>query len=171
MKKSLLFLSTLILTSFWIQAQDSLRVYFFLAEDCPICRYYAGEMQQLYADFHDQGVAFRGVFPVQTSSKRSIDSYQQEFGIPFPLLKDIDQYLARKLDARVTPEVFLAQGDSILYHGRIDNRFDRPGRQRRHVTQHELRDALQAALQGEVIAVRETQPVGCYITRTKPPKP
>jgi len=167
MKPHILFFSLLILSSFWLQAQDSLRVYFFLAEDCPICRYYAGEMQQLYADYHEEGIAFRGVFPVATSSKRSIDEYQEAFAIPFPLIKDIDQYLTQKYDARVTPEVMLVQGDSLLYRGRIDNRFDRPGRQRRHVTTHELRDALDAALAGEAVTVRETQAVGCFITRER----
>jgi peroxiredoxin len=165
MKNSLLFLSILLLSTFWIQAQDSLRLYFFLAEDCPICRYYAGEMQQFYADYQEKGVAFRGVFPVETSSKASIDAFQAAFEIPFPLVKDVNQYLTQKYDARVTPEAILALGDSILYRGRIDNRFDRPGRQRRHVTQRELRDALEAVVGGEAVAVRETQAVGCFITR------
>ncbi len=165
MKKYLLFVHLIILSAFWIQAQDSLRLYFFLAEDCPICRYYAGEMQQLYADFQREGVSFRGVFPVKTSSQRSIESFQQSHDIPFPLVKDVNQFLTHKYDAQVTPEAILTLGDSVLYRGRIDDRFDRPGRQRRHVTQHELRDALTAVLAGQPVPLRETQAVGCFITK------
>jgi peroxiredoxin len=164
MKRTLFFLKLTLCLLLQGAAQDSLRLYFFLSEDCPICRSYADEMHQLFDDYHEQGIAFRGVFPVVTSSKASILQFQESYAIPFPLLKDVNQHLTQKFDARVTPEVCLLRGDRILYRGRIDNRFDRPGRQRRHVTQHELRDALEAGLAGKPVKVPETQPVGCFIT-------
>ena len=59
--------------------------------------------------------------------------------------------------------VLIKPDESIAYRGRIDNFYAAIGIQRRIVTEHDLRDALDAVIAGRPVAKRETPPVGCYI--------
>ena len=72
--------------------------------------------------------------------------------------------LARAAGATTVPEaaVFSASGE-LLYVGRIDNRMADITRRRANVTEHELRDALDAVLAGKAPAVARTKAVGCSI--------
>jgi hypothetical protein len=71
----------------------------------------------------------------------------------------------RKLTATVTPEVFLIRNDSVMYHGRIDDSFVRVGKRRAHVKNRELRNALEAILQGQQPEVSHVPAVGCIIEK------
>ena len=51
----------------------------------------------------------------------------------------------------------------VEYRGRIDNRYEQLGRERRVVTVRDLRDALDAVLTGRPVARPATEPVGCFI--------
>ena len=82
---------------------------------------------------------------------------QQHFA--FDYLHDPDQSLARALGSERTPEVFVFDAERrLVYHGAIDD--DRDGDA---VTQHYLRDALEAALVGEEPSLAETAAVGCSV--------
>ena len=50
-----------------------------------------------------------------------------------------------------------------IYLGRIDNRYIDFGRQRPQATQHDLQDAISAALQGSTLTRPSHRPVGWYI--------
>ncbi len=70
--------------------------------------------------------------------------------------------------AEITPTAVIVRPDaSIAYRGRIDNFYADFGKQRRTVTEHDLRDALAAVLAGKPVARPETKPVGCYIPELK----
>ena len=58
--------------------------------------------------------------------------------------------------------VFSPSGE-VLYLGRIDNRMEDISRRRTTVTEHELRDALDAVLAGKPVKVARTRAVGCSI--------
>lgn len=57
-----------------------------------------------------------------------------------------------------------------FYAGKIDNGFENIGKKRQVVTEHYLRDALESILLQKEIEIKETQPVGCFIIKTKTPK-
>ena len=80
------------------------------------------------------------------------------------MVLDAKQVLARRHDAKVTPEahVFLADG-SRLYRGRIDNTYATYGKRRPEATSHDLREALQSTLAGRKPAKAVTKAVGCQI--------
>ena len=66
--------------------------------------------------------------------------------------------------ATITPQAVVIRPDeSIAYRGRIDNFYAALGRPRRVVTEHDLRDALDAVFAGKPVPKPETQAVGCYI--------
>ncbi len=67
-------------------------------------------------------------------------------------------------DVTLTPEaVVLGRDGERVYRGRIDDRYVAPGQYRVVPTTHELRDAIEAALDGRPAAVSETRAVGCPI--------
>lgn len=59
--------------------------------------------------------------------------------------------------------VLIGPGGAIAYRGRIDNSFAAIGVQRRVVTQHDLRDALDAVIAGRLVARPEEPAIVCYI--------
>ena len=144
-------------------AAAQLKVAFFLSPTCMICRYYALEMRAVSAEYSGRGVEFIGyaVGPLLNDSLGS--SFREEYKIPFPVR--LDDEMHRKLNATVTPEVFVIRNDSVMYHGRIDDSFVRVGKRRAHVKNRELRNALEAILQGQQPEVSHVPAVGCIIEK------
>ncbi|HUQ87649.1 MAG TPA: hypothetical protein VM096_08830, partial [Vicinamibacterales bacterium] len=63
----------------------------------------------------------------------------------------------------VTPEVAVMRGSTLVYRGRIDDRYVELGRERPKPTRHDLEEALNAAIAGKTIAIRQTRAVGCIL--------
>ncbi len=145
---------------------DSITVYIFLREDCVICQQYTPQLEPLYAEYSSKGVHFLGVFPNASSSPELVAEFAEKYGLTFPLETDPDQTLTRRFGATITPEVVIYDHriGQILYSGRIDDRYVKVGKRRRHVQTSELEDALKAIRSGQPVAVRETQATGCLIT-------
>ena len=82
--------------------------------------------------------------------------------------RDRDHALVKTAGATITPEaaVFDAR-QRLVYRGRIDDRFVELGRERPAATQHDLRNALTAALAGKPVSPSHTQAVGCFIADMK----
>jgi peroxiredoxin len=131
---------------------------------CPYVQAWEGRMSAIQRDY-----AGRGVRVVAVSSNDA-DAYPEDSfdemraraerqGFAFDYLYDPSQGVARALEAERTPEVFLFDRDRRLrYHGAIDD-----SRNEQAVTQHYLRDALDAVLEGSDPPVAETMPVGCTV--------
>lgn len=136
----------------------------FTTTDCPISNRYAPEIQSLAARFAKQGIGFTLVYPVAADSPDVIREHVRKFDYAIPVVRDTAQELVRHAGARVTPEVaVIGAGGVVLYRGRIDNRYVEFGKDRPQPTERTLERALEAVVQGQPIAVRETQAVGCYL--------
>jgi len=146
------------------KATDSLSLYFFLLDDCPICIQYSPTINELYNEYGDQ-ISFIGYFPNFSSKKHKIDAYKNEYNIKFPLQTDYYKVQAKKYNAEVTPEVILYNNtkDKIIYQGRIDNKFFKLGRRRNVVTEHDLKSAIDNTINNEPVEKSYVQPVGCFI--------
>jgi hypothetical protein len=145
------------------------RVLLFLSPECPISNAFAPEIGRLAVDYAPLGVAFRQVYTDPGVSQDRLRAYAREFALPGELLRDPDQALARLHGVRVTPEaVVLDRRGLRVYRGRIDDRYLAPGKYRLHPTTRELRDALDAVLDGVPVAVPETDAAGCPLTRRIP---
>ena len=88
--------------------------------------------------------------------------FKQEYQLKFPILFDASGDIATRLRPQVTPEAYVVNDqDTIVYRGRIDNRFVSIGKQRTKITSHDLYDAIIAILQRQLPKSSYQQPVGC----------
>lgn len=134
----------------------------FITTECPVAREYVPELNRLAASFAEQGVLFYGVIFEPTASRADAKRFQEEFKIQFPVLFDASGELAAALAPTRVPEAFvLDAGGSVVYRGRIDDRYPEVGRKRNETTSHDLADAVAAVLDGRPIDQPQTTPVGC----------
>jgi peroxiredoxin len=146
---------------------DSLTVYIFLSEDCPVCQNQTLPLRELAVQFQDKKVGFLGVFSNPSSVDSTIFFFGAKYKLNFPTIFDPTQALAKKLNAMITPEVIVVNhgnADAIVYRGAVDNAYPALGKRRKNVNQHYLRDALTALLSGSDNYLSITEPIGCYIT-------
>jgi hypothetical protein len=144
---------------------SSVVVFLFLRTDCPISNRYAPEMQRLGEKFSAKGVRFRLVFPAASDSAAAIQEHVSEFRLPIEAVRDPTHALAQRCGVNTTPQaaVFLADGETLAYRGRIDDRYVDFGVSRPEPTTRDLEDALEAILAQRKVAVALTPAVGCPI--------
>jgi AhpC/TSA family len=139
-------------------------VFLFTSVDCPISNRYAPEVRKLYDAFSAKGVAFWLVYPNPSESVDAIRAHLKAFHYPGRALRDPKHLLASLAKVNVTPEaaVYDRRG-SLVYHGRIDDRYVSIGVERPAPTRHDVRDALTAVLAGKMPQVPMQPAVGCFI--------
>lgn len=136
----------------------------FITPDCPIANYYQPTLRKLGDEFAECGVP---LFMIHSDPDVTADAAQRhvaKFKIAAPVILDRDQSIARRVDAKITPEAIIVDRDGeILYRGRIDNFYEALGRKRRAATEHDFRDALVAVAEGRPVANPVTKALGCHI--------
>jgi hypothetical protein len=157
-------LAALIVSALLTQASPpELTVYLFTTTDCPISNRYAPEIQRLAAKFGARA-RFVLVYPVPTDSPEKISAHKKTFGYALESVRDADQTLVKMTGASVLPEAAVMRGATLLYRGRIDDRYIDFGKDRHTPTQRDLENALDAALAGKPIAAKYTQAIGCILS-------
>lgn len=146
------------------EGRGKVLVFVFVRTDCPISNRYAPVLHQIQKQF-GQAAIFRLVFPDKNEAPDKIRKYLRDYGYDVPAIRDLDHALAKRTMARVTPEaaVFNQRGE-LVYHGRVDNLYERIGQARRAATTHELSDAIEAASKGASPSVTSADAVGCFIS-------
>jgi peroxiredoxin len=123
---------------------------------CPYSNYYNDLLRGMTVEYGRKGVLYVAVHSDRWETEDDIRNHAARFGHTFPIIRDLDGHLARLLDARRTPEVFLIDADGKLrYHGRIAAKIGTP----------DLRNALDAFLAGRPIEPAVTKAFGCSIGR------
>lgn len=147
-----------------LAAQAVATVFLFVRTDCPISNRYAPEVRRLWEDFAGRGVAFYLVYPDPGEEPDTIRRSIADFDYPLPALRDPEHRLVARAGATVTPEVavFDAAG-TMIYRGRIDDRWAGLGRPRPAPTRRDLAEVLTALVAGEHVEPRTTKAVGCFI--------
>ena len=84
--------------------------------------------------------------------------------MPFPFLQDEGAKIARRLLLQVTPEVcvFNSSG-TVVYRGRIDDRYRAGGASTGATPVSDLARALDELLSGKDVSVARTRAMGCPI--------
>jgi peroxiredoxin len=137
-------------------------VLFFIGAECPVSNGYAPEMTRLAEVFGPRGIGFFGIHTDPEITSRSAVGHAAEYGLPFPILLDPHQKVARQAGVRVTPEaVVVLPGGEVLYRGRIDDRYSPGGQRRPEARAHDLELALQAILADEMPPDNQTSAFGC----------
>ena len=138
-----------------------------LVQSCNHCPYvlaWEARIDALAREYADRGVRFVAVnsndaeaYPADSFD--AMMDHAREAGYSFDYLYDESQEVARALGSERTPEAFVFDADRrLVYHGAVDD-----NREEADVTTSYLRDALEAALAGEIPPVADTPPVGCTV--------
>lgn len=138
-------------------------VFIFLGPECPISQRYVPKLNRLAAAQDTNAVEFFGVIAGQSMTRTQAVAFAKDYAIQFPVLFDDGLALARWLRPTHMPQAFVLKPDGdIVYHGRIDDWYESPGKPRAAAQHHELRDALSAVLAGKSPPRIFAPPVGCY---------
>ena len=137
----------------------------FSCNHCPWAQKWEERIVAIGNDYSKQGIGVAvvnsndpSVFP--DDSFENMRARAKERGMAYPYLYDATSDVARAFGAEHTPEAFLFDpAGHLVYHGTIDDNANDPSA----VTQHYLKDALDALLGGREIAVKETKALGCGI--------
>jgi peroxiredoxin len=136
-------------------------VLIFISAQCPMVKAYAERIEKLAQDYRARGV---NVVGINSNATEDIDYMKQQIAaekFSFVVLKDKGNKVADMLGAERTPEVyFLDAGNTLVYHGRIDNHRDVT-----MVQSNDLRDAIEATLAGKPVVKTEAAAFGCSIKR------
>lgn len=141
-----------------------IKVVVFTCNACPYAKAFEPRIIEIANRFREKGVAFYAVNPNDDAkySEETLASMKQRAGekdYPFPYLKDGDSSTARAYGARVTPHVYVVDGEGVVrYRGYVD---DSAKPAERKTTG--LIDALGSLTDGREIANADTRAFGCTI--------
>lgn len=138
----------------------------FICNHCPYVKHVNDELVRLAHDYQPKGIAFVAIssndaekYPEDGPEKMT--EYAARLGYPFPYLYDETQGVAKAYDAACTPDFFLFDGDlKCVYRGQLDA--SRPGNGV-PVSGSDMRDALDALLEGREISQVQVPSIGCGI--------
>jgi hypothetical protein len=141
----------------------------FVASDCPISNRYLPLLARFSKQFAPRGVRLWLVYPNPGDTLAAVHAHQTQYpaAASLPQLLAPDPRFLAHAHVHITPEAAIFHGDAmgqpVLWHGRIDDRYLTFGTQRPAATQHDLADALNAALAGQQPKRPAGPPVGCAI--------
>ncbi len=142
-------------------------VFVFTRTDCPIAARYLPELERLQRRASAGELAFWLVFVDRDQPAEAIRAYLESYGFHGRVLRDEEHALVRLTGVTITPEAAVfsrdASGPTLVYRGRIDDRYVEPGRARPAPTVRDLDEVLNALRGGASIRFRSTEAVGCVI--------
>ncbi len=138
----------------------------FLGIGCPLANLYAPRLITLEEQYHAKEVRFVAIYSNETETLPAIAADALDKGLPFVVLRDVEQRLADQLGVDRTPEVvvFDEQGN-LSYRGRIDDQYSANAR-KDAADSEDLARALDELLAGKPVALPETVCDGCLLQRT-----
>ena len=170
--KQLFLIVTFFLTAFFPSAnaeeKSVAEVWFFVATDCPIANHYAPEINRIFTEYSEQGIAFSLIYPDATLTAKQIEAHRQEYALKVDGRVDREHAFVQKAGVTTTPEVavFNREG-ALIYRGMIDDLYSEFGDRRRVASKRYLREVLDQYLAGKPVQFTETDPVGCLIESIK----
>ena len=145
-------------------------VLFFVWAECPASNGYAPEMARLAKAYAEKGVLVFGVHSDPDLTAAQAAEHAKEHALPFPMLLDPTQSLARQAGVTRAPTaVVLSPAGAVRYRGRIDNQYVSLGKKRATVTSRDAQDAIDHVLAGKAPATADTEVIGCLLPRLPDP--
>ena len=131
----------------------------------PYAQAYEQRLIDIQSDYAEHGVRLVAInsnddhgYPEDGFDRMVARAKQRGFN--FPYLRDAGQEVASVYGAQCTPEIFAFDRERLLrYHGRIDDNWREPEKVRRR----DLRDALDAMLNGHHVEQAENPAIGCSL--------
>ncbi len=157
-------------------ASSKLLVIAFICNHCPTSQLYETRIKQIAEDYKDKGVTVVAIEPNNPDAVRLNEMGYTDVGdsledmktraeyrhFNFPYLYDGDtQKVSTAYGPTATPHLFIFDSERKLrYEGRVDNNMREP-----LVTKRDARDAIDALLAGQPVAVSKTPSVGWRASR------
>lgn len=161
--KKIIFTFLLAIVCFYAQA-TKIKIYYFLATTCPISQKYTQEINRLHKVYTSKDIQMFLVFPTVKNNKKEVEAFYATYQMTMPYIMDRNFALTKQLNAKITPEVFVVnENREIVYHGAINNWYYALGKNRMHITEHYLEDAIKAILNKEKILKDYVAAIGCFI--------
>lgn len=141
-----------------------MKVVVFTCNQCPYAQAFEPRLIEIANKWRGKGIRFYALDPNDDTrypeeSLAGMKKRAEEKDYPFPYLKDGDSAIAKAYGARVTPHVFVVDGEGIVrYRGYVDDQADPAKRQTTGLT-----DALGALTNGREVANASTRAFGCSI--------
>jgi len=140
-------------------------VVMFICNHCPYVQAVEDRIIQLHLDYAPRGVQVVGIcsndptdYPDDRPERLLARWREKRYG--FPYLIDATQDVARAFHAVCTPDIFVFDArQRLAYHGQIDDNWKEPARVRRR----DIREALDALLEGRAPSRDQTPSIGCSI--------
>jgi len=141
-------------------------VVFFICNHCPYVIHVNQELVRLAEDYEEKGISFVAI------SSNDVENYPQDApdkmkevaekeGYPFPYLYDETQEVAKAYDAACTPDNYVFDENmQLVYRGQLDRSRPKSGTP---VTGEDLREALDALLNGDPMPEEQIPSGGCNI--------
>jgi peroxiredoxin len=138
----------------------------FICNHCPFVIHINPELSKVAKDYQATGIQFIAI------SSNDVENYPQDAphlmkkkakseGYIFPYLYDKTQEVAKAYDAACTPDFYLFDTNlKLVYRGQLDN--SRPGNGI-PLSGFDLRNAMDALLEGKVIDTFQKPSIGCNI--------
>lgn len=138
----------------------------FICNHCPFVKHVNAELSDMAKAYQEKGIAFIAI------SSNDVKNYPQdaphhmkkvakEEFYTFPYLYDETQEVAKEYQAACTPDFFLFDENlALVYRGQLDD--SRPGNGV-PVTGADLKEAMNALLEGEAISADQKPSIGCNI--------
>jgi hypothetical protein len=144
-------------------------VFVCLSVHCPISNSYLPVLGRLAQDYAGRGVQVVGLNPNAGQGLQDLRSHQKEYGLAFPVLKDVGGQVACELGLTMCPEACVLDASGRRrYLGRIDDRYPKRGGGAAPVQQTDLENALRQVLEGKEVSHPRTAAVGCPIQPARP---
>jgi len=138
----------------------------FICNHCPFVKHVRGEFAKFASEYQSKGIAVIAINSndLQIYPQDGPAGMKQEAlsaGYTFPYLLDESQSIAKAYQAACTPDFYLFdQQQKLVYRGQFDS--SRPGNGH-PVTGKDLRNAVDALLQGKFIGADQLPSIGCNI--------
>ncbi len=131
---------------------------------CPIVRNALVDFKALQNEFADSNVEFFMLNANLQDHRATIQAEAEKYGIEVPILDDETQLIGESLGLVRTAEVLILDPQTweIVYRGPINDRLVYE-RQLEEAKAHFARDAINAVMTGETVAVAARDAVGCLI--------
>ena len=137
----------------------------FTCNHCPFAKAWESRIVALGNTYEAKGV---GVVAINSNDpdKNAEDGFDgmqkraKDLGMKFPYVVDATSGVAKGFGATRTPEVFLFdKSGKLVYHGAVDDN----SKEADKVENTYLKNALDAVVAGQDVAVKETKSIGCSI--------
>ena len=141
------------------------KVIFTLDPECPLCKSYSKEINNLFQKYQNE-IDFFNVFPATQYNQNKIRDFINKNHLNIPTIIDTNHVITNYLDAKVTPECFLLDSNlNILYSGLINDWIKELGRKSQHINNHYLEENIKRFLNQETIKINHTKAIGCIIQK------